>query len=325
MSSPLEIPVIDTLLLKLAEGPLKDSVVQQIHTASRTHGFFYASNHGIDLDTFRNFTTKFHNSISEGEKVRVAIKAYNPNNSHFRSGYYMAIPWKKAVESFCYLNPLFTSNHEAIKNSLPLHEVNVWPETDIMELKQFYENHYWEMFELAALLLRGYALALGKEEGFFDSYFRKNDTLSSVSLIKYPFLEKYPPVKRGDDGLELGFEDHLDVSLITILCQTAIDNLQVEYEGSWRDIPASKDYLLINAGTFMAHITNDYFHAPKHRVKHINAERLSLPFFVNLGDDSSIQPFFPFGNKKGVSNATIPYGKFLYNGLHALIEKNGQT
>ena len=181
------------------------------------------------------------------------------------------------------------------------------------------------MFDLATLLLRGYALALGRDENYFGLYFKKIDTLSSVSLIRYPYLEKYPPVKKGQDGRELGFEDHLDVSLITILCQTSVDNLQVEYEGEWRDIPASKEHLLINAGTYMSHITNGYFHAPNHRVKHINAERLSLPYFVNLGNDSTIEPFFPFGVEGGIKNVPIPYGKFLNHGLHALIEKNGQT
>jgi isopenicillin-N synthase len=74
----------------------------------------------------------------------------------------------------------------------------------------------------------------------------------------------------------------------------------------------------------MPHITNGYFHAPNHRVKHINAERLSLPYFVNLGNDSAIEPFHPF-EVDGIKNTPIPYGEFLNHGLRALIEKNGQT
>lgn len=325
MFAPIDIPIIDVSFLKTDAYDLKSKVATQIHEVSRSHGFFYASGHGVDLDKFRSVTTKFHQVLTQDEKWRIAIKAYNNQNSHFRSGYYMSIPGQKAVESYCYLNPSFTPDHNAIKANLPLHEVNIWPNISIPRLQKFYENHYWEMFDLAALLLKGYALALGQGENYFESYFKKNDTLSSVSLIRYPYLEKYPPVKKGLDGRELGFEDHLDVSLITILCQTSIDNLQVEYEGEWRDIPASKNHLLINAGTYMPYITHGYFHAPNHRVKHINAERLSLPYFVNLGNDSTIIPFFPFGTKDRIENVPISYGAFLNQGLHDLIEKNGQT
>lgn len=325
MSEPINVPIIDVSLLASNNNSLKSTVANQIHEASKAHGFFYASKHGIDLDKFRAITTRFHQVLSDKEKWRIAIKAYNNQNSHFRNGYYMSIPGKKAVESYCYLNPSFTHNHKSIKANLPLHEVNIWPQTSINGLQEFYENHYWEMFDLAALLLRGYALALGKDENYFTPYFKRDDTLSSVSLIRYPYLEKYPPVKKGEDGIELGFEDHLDVSLITILCQSSIDNLQVKYKGEWRNIPTSEGHLLINAGTYMPYVTNGYFHAPNHRVKHINAERLSLPYFVNLGNNSTIEPFFPFGVKSNTKNVAIPYGEFLKHGLYALIEKNGQT
>lgn len=51
------------------------------------------------------------------------------------------------------------------------------------------------MFRVSAALLRGFALALDKPEDFFEAYFREDDTLSAVSLIRYPFLKEYPPVK----------------------------------------------------------------------------------------------------------------------------------
>lgn len=321
----MDIPVIDISVLSTDDQAAKSQAAEKIHSACRSSGFFYASGHDLNLDEFRNFTTSFHFTLPQSEKWRVAINAYNKSNPHFRNGYYMAIPGKKAVESYCFLNPLFTDKHPAIKDNLPLHEVNLWPDSPLKGAREFYENHYWQMFNFASLLLRGYALALGKDEKFFEPYFKKSDTLSSVSLIRYPYLKNYPPVKVGPDGQELGFEDHLDVSLITILCQTTIDNLQVEYDGQWQDIPASADYLLINAGTYMAHITNNYFHAPNHRVKHVNAERLSLPYFVNLGYYDTVEPFAPFNHKTGIENQNIQYGSYLNDELHALILKNGQT
>jgi isopenicillin-N synthase len=150
-----------------------------------------------------------------------------------RNGYYLPIKGKKAVESFvriylflfifslqCFLNPSFNEEHPMIKANIPMHEVNVWPDEDNHPgFKQFQESYYWAVFYLSSVLLRGFALALGKDEYFFDEYFKKEDTLSSVRLIRYPFQEDYPPVKIAADGTKISFDSHEDVSLITVLYQ----------------------------------------------------------------------------------------------------------
>ena len=115
-------------------------------------------------------------------------------------------------------------------------------------------------------------MALGKDENFFDDHFQGDNTLFN----SIPYLKDYSPVKTGLDGTKLGFEDDLDVSLITILFQTPIPNLQVETLNGSRDIRISSDEnFLVNCGTYMSHITNNYFHAPNHRVTYKNTERFS--------------------------------------------------
>lgn len=107
-----------------------------------------------------------------------------------------------------------------IKANTPMHEVNVWPDDDKHPgFKQFQEAYYWSAFHLSSVLLRGFALAVGKDEHFFDNYFKKEDTLSSVRLIRYPYLDDYPPVKTAADGTKISFDSHVDVSLITVLYQ----------------------------------------------------------------------------------------------------------
>ena len=102
MSAPIDVPIIDVSFLTTDAYDSKSKVANQIHDISRSHGFFYASGHGIDLDKFRSVTAKFHKVITQDEKWRIAIKAYNNQNRHFRSGYYMSIPGQKAVESYLY-------------------------------------------------------------------------------------------------------------------------------------------------------------------------------------------------------------------------------
>jgi isopenicillin-N synthase len=321
-----DVPTIDIAPLFGDDRQVKISIARQINAACRGSGFFYASNHGIDLRALRAVTTEFHQTMTELEKWDLAINAYNPNNHRSRNGYYMAVTGQKANESYCYLNPSFDDQHPMIVAKTPMHEVNVWPsETRHPGLRDFYEAYYWSMFRLSSVLLRGFALALGEEEFFFDPHFTTLDTLSAVSLIHYPYLEDYPPVKTGPDGTKLSFQDHQDVSLITVLYQTPVPNLQVETTAGYSDIPVSEDCFLINCGTYMAHITNNYFPAPVHRVAFVNAERLSIPFFAHFGHASIVEPFTPHDPERIGANEAIPYGQYLHEGLHKLIIKNGQT
>ena len=325
-STKIDVPTIDIAPLFGNDREAKMGIAKQFDAACRGSGFFYAANHGIDLRALQAVTTEFHQTMTDAEKWDLAIHAYNPNNPRSRNGYYLATKGKKANESYCYLNPSFTEQHPMIAANTPMHEVNIWPdEATHPGLRAFYEAYYWDVFRLTAVLLRGFALALGKDEFFFDPCFTPADTLSAVSLIHYPYLEDYPPVKSGPDGKKLSFEDHQDVSLITVLYQTPVPNLQVETAAGFCDIPVSGDCFLVNCGTSMAHITNNYYPAPVHRVAFINAERLSIPFFAHLGHNSILEPFMPHDPQGIRVNAAISYGQYLQEGLHKLIVKNGQT
>ena len=324
------VPKIDVSPLYGDDKEVKLNVARQIDEACRGSGFFYASGHGIDVKNLSKVTRDFHMSITEEEKWNLAIRAYNQKNQkQTRNGYSLPIKGKKAVESLCILNPAFTPDHEMIKANKPLHEVNTWPDEEKHPgFKEYQESYFREMCDFSSALLRGFSLALGKEEGFFNQYFKKEDTLSSVVLIRYPYLEDYPApaIKTAADGTKLSFEWHEDVSLITVLYQSQVQNLQVEIpDQGFVDVEASDDCYLINAGSYMAYITDNYYPAPIHRVKWVNEERQSLPFFVNLGFNDTIEPFNPGSPDSKLDKEAISYGQYLQGGLAGLINKNGQT
>ncbi|KAL2008186.1 hypothetical protein VTN00DRAFT_8168 [Thermoascus crustaceus] len=328
-ASVANVPKIDVSPLFGDDMEQKMKVARAIDAASRDTGFFYAVNHGINVQRLSEKTKEFHMSITDQEKWRLAIRAYNKEHQkQIRNGYYLPIPGKKAVESYCYLNPNFQPDHPRIQKETPLHEVNVWPdEKKHPGFREFAEQYFWDVFGLSAALLRGYALALGKEEDFFTRHFKREDTLSSVVLIRYPYLENYPPaaIKTASDGTKLSFEWHEDVSLITVLYQSNVQNLQVKTPQGWLDIEPDDTGYLINCGSYMAHVTNNVYPAPIHRVKWVNEERQSLPFFVNLGFDDTIEPWTPGEPDSKTNNPAISYGDYLQNGLVNLINKNGQT
>lgn len=325
MTETADVPTIDVAPLAGADGQSKRRVAAEIDRACRASGFFYAAGHGIDVGQLQAEVSKFHQSLTDDEKFRIAINAYNPASSHRRSGYYMAVKGVKAVESFCYLTPAFNDQHPMIRAGTPMHEMNKWPdESAHPTFRGYCEAYFAEVFELSRILLRGFALALGRSEDYFATHLSLEDTLSAVSLIRYPHLDDYPPVKVGPDGTKLSFEDHKDVSVITVLFQTPVVNLQVQTPQGWLDVPTSADGFLINCGTYMEHLTNGYYPAPVHRVKWVNAERLSLPFFVHPAGSTTLTPFNPHG-PGGSANPPVRYGEYLAGGLTALIRKNGQT
>jgi isopenicillin-N synthase len=325
---PADVPVIDISPLRGDNDIAKRKVAGQIDRACRNPGFFYASNHGVDVEKLSKVTREFHQNVSDEEKWRLAIRAYNKDSKHIRNGYSLPIPGKKAVESWCFLNPSFGPDHREIKSGTPLHEVNDWPDEERHPgFREFQTEYYWSVFDVSLMILRGMALALGMPEKFFDQHLRKDTTLSSVALIRYPYLDPYPPVQVADDGTKLSFEWHEDVSLITVLYQSNVQNLQVLTELGYQDILANDNCFLVNCGSYMDYITKGYFYAPKHRVKWINEERQSLPFFVNLGQHTRIEPFTPHHDDKDekTEEAVMSYGDYLGRGLHGLIVKNGQT
>lgn len=326
-----DVPFIDVSALRGTDLEAKVRAAKEMHDALRGTGFFYATNHGVDVRELQRVTRTFHETITDEERWRLAIRAYNPTNTkQIRNGYYMPIKGKKAVESFCYLNPAFTLDHHRILARTPLHEVNEWPdEQQHPGFRAFQEAYFWQVFELSMALLRGLALGLGLAEDFFDAHCTRHDTLSSVVLIRYPWLADYPPVKVAPDGTQLSFDWHEDVSVLTVLNQTGVENLQVETPRGFLDIPAAEDAFLVNVGSFIPIITMGYLKTPIHRVKFVNAERLSLPFFLNFNFDSSIAPFVPpvagATTTPSASSGCENYGEYLQRELQNLIKKNGQT
>uniref|UniRef100_A0AC34GSY3 Uncharacterized protein n=1 Tax=Panagrolaimus sp. ES5 TaxID=591445 RepID=A0AC34GSY3_9BILA len=105
-----------------------------------------------------------------------------------------------------------------------------------------------------------------------------------------------------------------------------VANLQVETPNGYQDIEASDDSFLVNGGKFLELISSGYYKAPLHRVKYVNSERLSLPFFVHLAYDSKVEAASPEDtDKSDGEKKTYQYGTFFQNERLELIRKNGQT
>ncbi|RNA44532.1 isopenicillin N synthase [Brachionus plicatilis] len=167
------------------------------------------------------------------------------------------------------------------------------------------------MTNLAKVLLKGFALAAGQDEHFFDDKIRVDDTMSTLRLNYYPFLDNIEAVEVAEDGTRLGCETHRDCTLVTILYQP-IEGLQVEDDAAgWIDVPPSESNFVINTGALMSRWTNGVFKAANHRVKFVNMERVSVPFFTEPYFYCPIENFTPKNSAQSLLNETVIYGNYL--------------
>ena len=239
-----EIPRINIRPLYGNEIDAKLQVAKKIDAVCRKSGFFQISQHEIDTDLLKSLTSetfRFFKELSIDQKMGMARKKFNPKNSHVYRGFFPATVNGK--EGFDIGNP--DESHEIFKQNLPLNEVTQWPnEADLPAFRSFYQDFYEKMTNLARTVLRGFALAAGKPENFFDDKVRYEDCMSTLRLNYYPFLDNIEAVEIAPDGTRLGCETHKDSSLITILFQP-IEGLQVEDESGWINVPPSETCFVV--------------------------------------------------------------------------------
>jgi len=134
---------------------------------------------------------------------------------------------------------------------------------------------YGDCRNLAAQLMRAFALALGLPEAFFDDkHTGKTQTLR--------FLH-YPPSRNIRPG-QLGAGAHTDYGTLTILFQDDAGGLEVQdTSGRWVPAPPIPGTVVVNTGDLLARWSNDLLRSTPHRVQ-VRPEsaasgRLSIAFF----------------------------------------------
>ena len=70
------------------------------------------------------------------------------------------------------------------------------------------------------------------------------------------------------------------MSILTMRDQGNEGGLQIHQRGSWRDVPLTPGAFVVNIGGGLQRWTNDVMMATEHRVRMVDAERISIPFFL---------------------------------------------
>ena len=138
------------------------------------------------------------------------------------------------------------------------------------------------------------AIGLGLDEHIYDDHFLPKST-SSLRLLHFPAL------KEGKSFLRIG--GHEDASFATLL--VTFNNQGLEYqneEGVWVGVEPRSGSVILNIGKLLSQLTEGRFKATRHRVRDIQTDRYSAPFFLEARSDAK----FVIPNSD-----TITYGPWL--------------
>jgi isopenicillin N synthase-like dioxygenase len=186
-----------------------------------------------------------------------------------------------------------TADDPEVKAGTPLYAPNIWP--DLPGFQQAIEAYYGETYKLGMKILEGFALYLGKEEGFFTRHFTK--PVADMVINHY----------WGTAGLHISDQasgPHTDHGIVTILWQDALGGLEVMgRDGNWVSVTPLRGSYVINIGELMKRWTNGRFQATVHRVVHLqDKSRYSMPLFCNPDFRTVVDP-----RDLGISDADAQY------------------
>lgn len=161
---------------------------------------------------------------------------------------------------------------------------NLWPDRPV-GFRETVEAYYRAMSDLSAAVMRGFAMALGLDEAWFDPLIDRHG--SALRLAHYPALSSQTPV---DGRFRAGA--HTDYGTLTVLWTDGRPGLEVlDAAGEWQPVVVPEGAFVVNLGDLMARWTNDRWRSTMHRV--VVAEpaeaRVSIPFFHNANWDAVVE------------------------------------
>lgn len=273
-------------------------MAREIGRACETIGFLVVRGHGVPqgliADTRAAARELFALPLAEKEAVPRVAPAFNRGYGRVAGeslGRSLGVEAPNDYkESFSIGPPRVPDDaYHTAPDAFPHFAPNRWPARP-PRLRPLLETYYEAMERLADDLMRGFALALGLDEGHFVPFIDRH--CSSVRLIHYP-QQDTPPA---DGQLRAGA--HTDYGSLTVVCTEDVPGgLQVRTTSDgWVDVVPPADGLVVNIGDLMACWTNDRWVSTLHRVANpppdvrgASTDRVSIVFFHQPNYDARIE------------------------------------
>jgi isopenicillin N synthase-like dioxygenase len=269
-------------------GAACSGVADQIQAACRERGFFYITGHGVPaglIGRLEAASAEFF-CLPLEDKLEIAMerggrawRGFFPVGAELTSG-------EPDLKEGLYFGAELPADDPRVRAGVPLHGRNLFPR-QVPELRPLVLSYLEAMTGLGQAVLRGVALSLGLDAGYFADGYTADPTIL-FRIFSYP----PPPPRAGGWGAGgWGVGEHTDYGLLTLLAQDRSGGLQIAAPEGWIDAPPIEGTFVCNIGDMLERLTGGWYRSTPHRVRNLSGRsRLSFPFFLDPGFTAEVPP-----------------------------------
>ena len=291
-----KIPIIDIGPFEGNGETARGRIAADVDWACRHIGFLLIANHGVRQhlidDAFSVSMEFFERPIEEKIRVKPPDAAVPRGYQAFASrnlGKTYGLETPPDLREQFFLGPLTPEpeHFSRLPQARIFYAENIWPERPA-GFRQVFKDYYRAMEDLAARLMRVFAVALDLPEGYFDD--KIDHHFNTCPTNHYPVVDDPEPG-------QLRAGEHTDFGSLTILAfNDAPGGLQVRMpDDTWFDVRTQPGGLVVNIGDMMARWTNDRWKSTVHRV--VNppqggsavGPRQSIGYFLHPNFDARVE------------------------------------
>lgn len=275
-------PVFDLGRFETATSGRRRELGAEVDAICRQSGFLAIANHGVPKATIDGIWSAAHDffDLPPEDKARAAV-AYPGYPYGWLGPGAEALARSRGEDTPPDLKESFNGGPAAPPPGMNdddalsfCYAATPWPEHPA-GFRQAWQTYYRAMEDLAARIMRLFAVALDLRAGFFDPFI--DAPISALRALNYPATDR--PAAPG----QMRAGAHTDYGSLTILLpQAGSRGLEIlTPDGHWSEVAPVDGAFVINIGDLMQRWTNDRWRSTLHRVVADGsaARRQSLAFF----------------------------------------------
>ena len=279
-------PVFDLSRFEQVDAASRKALGREVDEICRATGFLAVSGHSVPQAVIDAVWSKARDFFDQPAELKDMVRAPYPGYPYgYLGAGAEALAKSKGADTPPDLKESFNGGPLSVPDGLTdpqalafCYAETIWPEAPD-GFVDAWKAYYAAMEDLAARIMRVFAVALDLPEGHFQPMIDR--PISALRALNYPETDT-PPLAG-----QLRAGAHTDYGSLTILLpQPGSGGLQIfTPEGDWREVPPVEGAFVINIGDLMALWTNDRWVSTLHRVVNPDvgatrsARRQSLAFF----------------------------------------------